>query len=409
MPTMNRSARSRFGFATSATVVAVLASLTLPACGGEGEHDEGHGAPGIEVHVGRVPPAPPKEPELDPAALRERASKLFGAVPEEFPNPQNPLTDAKINLGRMLYYDGRLSINGEISCNSCHVLDAYGVDSNATSPGHDGTVGERNSPTVYNAAGHLSQFWDGRAADVEAQAKGPVLNPIEMGMPDEASVVAVLASIPGYVEAFGTAFPDEEDAVTYDNMAKAIGAFERRLSTPAPIDTWLAGDDASLSAEALAGLKLFMDTDCQSCHSGFDFGGAMYQKLGTEKPWPGLKDDGRAPVTGDERDRHVFKVPSLRNIEKTGPYLHDGSIASLEEMVGKMVHHQTKRETPFSDEEMANMLAFLGSLTGELPTDYIAEPELPEGGVVGSDEPAEDEPAGGKPAEGKPAEDKPAK
>jgi cytochrome c peroxidase len=372
MPAMHRTARLR---PLAGSGVLTLLLLT-PACGGA-EHGDGHGHAGVQVHVGRVPPAPPKQGEIDPAALRERAIKLFGVVPREFANSSNPITEAKITLGRLLYYDGRLSKNGEISCNSCHMLDAYGVDSLATSPGHDGRFGDRNSPTVYNAAGHLAQFWDGRAADVEAQAKGPVLNPVEMGMPDEASVEAVLAAIPGYVEAFGTAVPDEPSPVTYENMSKAIGAFERRLSTPGPIDTWLAGDDQALSPAALAGLKLFMDSDCQSCHGGFNFGGTMYQKLGTEKPWPGLKDDGRAAVTGDERDRFVFKVPSLRNIEKTGPYLHDGSIDSLRDMVAKMVQHQTKRSAPYSEEEMANMLAFLAALTGELPTEYIKKPELP--------------------------------
>ncbi len=408
MAPMTRSARPRLGIARSAPVVAVLAALTLPACDGGGEHGEGHGASGIQVHAGRVPPAPPKQPELDPAALRERASKLFGVVPKEFASPTNPLTEAKINLGRMLYYDGRLSISGEVSCNSCHMLDKFGVDNQPTSPGHDGSLGERNSPTVYNAAGHLAQFWDGRAADVEEQAKGPVLNPVEMGMASEDAVVTVLAGIPGYVEAFGAAFSDAEEPVSYDNMAKAIGAFERRLTTPAPIDAWLAGDDAALSPEALAGLKLFMDSDCQSCHNGFNFGGAMYQKLGTEKPWPGLKDVGRFAVSNDERDRGVFKVPGLRNVEKTGPYLHDGSIASLEDMVAKMVEHQTKRAGPYSEEEMANMLAFLGSLTGEIPAEYIAEPELPAGaGVVGTaTPPADAEPdEGAEPAEPKPAED----
>jgi cytochrome c peroxidase len=370
----------------------VLASLIVPACGGKGEHKE-HG---LEVHVGRKPLDPPKQPELDPAALREQARKLFGVLPKEFPNPQNPFTEAKINLGRMLYYDGRLSKNGQISCNSCHVLDAYGVDSLATSPGHEGKFGDRNSPTVYNAAGHLSQFWDGRAADVEAQAKGPVLNPIEMGMPDEASVEAVLAGIPGYVEAFAAAFPDDENPVTYENMAKAIGTFERRLVTPAPIDAWLSGDDGALSHAALAGLKLFMDSDCQSCHAGFNFGGAMYQKLGTEKPWPGLHDVGRAAISGDERDRHVFKVPSLRNCEKTGPYMHDGSIESLRDIVAKMVEHQTKRKAPLTDEEMDNMLAFLGALTGELPADYIKKPELPAAtAIAAADEPTPDQPDAG--------------
>lgn len=332
--------------------------------------------------MGRVPPAPAEAPALDPAAIRERASKLFGVLPKEFPNPNNPSSEAKISLGRMLYFDGRLSKSGDISCNSCHALDAYGVDSLATSPGHDGSLGTRNSPTVYNAAGHLAQFWDGRSADVEAQAKGPILNPIEMGMPDEASVEAVLAGIPGYVEAFGAAFPDDADPVSYENMARAIGAFERKLVTPAPIDEFLAGDDSALSEQALAGLQLYMDTDCQSCHTGFNFGGSMYQKLGTEKPWAGLKDDGRSVITGDERDLHVFKVPSLRNVDKTGPYLHDGSVVDLAEMVNKMAEHQTKRGTPFNDEELANMLAFLSALTGELPSEYIAEPTLPESKAV---------------------------
>ena len=360
-----------------AGVLAVLASLALPACdGGGGEHGEDHG-PHIEVHVGRVPPAPPKQPELDPAALRERAAKVFGVLPQEFPNADNPATEAKVNLGRMLFYDGRLSQSGDIACNACHSLERYGVDNLPTSQGHMAQLGERNSPSVYNAAGHLAQFWDGRAANVEAQAKGPVLNPIEMAMADEATVVATLAAIHGYVEGFAAAFPDSEEPVSFDNMARAIGAFERKLTTPAPIDAWLGGDDTALSAEALAGLQLFLDTDCQSCHNGFNFGGASYQKLGTEKPWPGLRDEGRFEVTKDERDRSVFKVPSLRNVTETGPYLHDGSIDSLPEMVTKMVEHQTKRAGPFSPEELAGILAFLESLTGEIPTDYIAKPELP--------------------------------
>jgi cytochrome c peroxidase len=366
---VSKSANSRFALA-----LASFASL-LTACGGD--HGGGHGEHAAEVQIGRAPIAPPKQAELDPAAVRARAKRVFGVLPKEFVSADNPLTDAKIDLGRMLYYDGRLSKTGEISCNSCHLLDAFGVDGLATSPGHDGTFGERNSPTVYNAAGQLAQFWDGREPDVEHQAKGPVLNPIEMGMPDEASVVAVLAAIPGYVEAFATAFPEDEASLSYANMARAIGAFERRLVTPAPIDAWMSGDDSALSPEALAGFQLFMDLDCQSCHSGFNYGGSMFQKLGTERPWPGLKDEGRVLITADERDRFVFKVPTLRNIDKTGPYLHDGSIESLSEMVAKMVTHQSKRKDPLSDDEMAKLLAFLSALTGEIPTDYIAKPELP--------------------------------
>lgn len=340
-----------------------------------------------------MPPAPPKQEGIDPAALRERAKKVLGVLPAEFTNPANELSDAKIDLGRKLYYDGRLSLGGELSCNSCHLLDQFGADGEATSPGHQGQRGVRNSPTVYNAGGHLAQFWDGRAADLEAQAQGPVLNPIEMAMPDEATVVERLKQVPGYVEGFATAFPGEEDSLTYANMAKAIAAFERRLVTPGPFDAWLNGDDKALSDHALAGLQLFLDTDCQSCHNGFNLGGSMYQKLGTEKPWGGLKDNGRFDATGDERDRFFFKVPTLRNVAKTGPYLHDGSISSLEQMVGKMVEHQTKRAGPFTADEMSNMLAFLDALTGEIPTDYIAKPELPPDPEAKPAEPAAKKPA----------------
>jgi cytochrome c peroxidase len=351
--------------------------LSLPIASGCSKAEEEHaGAHGPKVYVGRARPAPAVPEGIDSAALRERAKKLVGALPANFYKGGEP-SAAMIDLGRQLYYDTRLSLADDVACNTCHLLDEFGVDGQPTSTGHEGQTGERNSPTVYNAAGQLAQFWDGRAADVEEQAKGPVLNPVEMAMPNEAAVVAKLSKIPGYVEAFAAAFPEAEDALTYDHMADAIGAFERGLTTPAPIDAWLTGDDEALSEEQLEGLALFLDTDCTSCHNGFGFGGASYQKLGTEKPWPGLKDVGRSAITGDPRDEFVFKVPSLRNVEKTGPYLHDGSIEELSQMVAKMVTHQTKRETPFSDEEMASMLAFLGALTGELPTDYIAEPELP--------------------------------
>lgn len=375
-----------------ASLLALLTAFALPACGGGGEEEGGHGDGhgDIEVHVGRVPPAPPEPEGIDIELLRERAKKVLGVVPEEFPSPDNELSEAKIDLGRKLYYDGRLSLSGDISCNSCHRLDRYGVDGMPTSPGHQGQLGERNSPTVYNAGGHLAQFWDGRAATLEDQAKGPILNPIEMAMPSEEAAVAAIAAVPAYVEAFSKAFPDAEEPVTYDNIAKAIAAFERRLVTPAAFDSWLEGDDAAMPEPALAGLKLFLDTDCQSCHNGFNLGGASYQKLGTEKPWDGLDDHGRFEVTKDERDRFVFKVPTLRNVTKTGPYLHDGSIATLENMIGRMVEHQTKRAGPLTPEEMSEMIAFLGTLTGELPKSYIARPELPAGEAPAEAEDAED-------------------
>ena len=168
----------------------------------------------------------------------------------------------------MLYYEPRLSKSQEISCNSCHLLDQYGVDGQPTSDGHKGQAGDRNSPTVYNAAGHFVQFWDGRAADVEEQAKGPVMNPVEMAMPSEKQVIAVLKSMPEYVDAFKKAFPGEKDPISYENMAKAIGAFERKLITPSRWDKFLRGDSQALTNEEKAGFNVFMETGCQACHSG---------------------------------------------------------------------------------------------------------------------------------------------
>lgn len=321
------------------------------------------------------PPAPPEKSAA--AQLIDSAKGVFGALPTEAANPNNPSSEARINLGRMLYYDTRLSKNQDLSCNSCHLLDNFGQDSKPTSPGHKGQLGGRNSPTVYNAALHVQQFWDGRAKDVEEQAKGPVLNPIEMAMKDEASVVAVLKSIPGYADAFKAAFPDEADPITYDNMAKAIGAFERKLLTPSRFDAFLAGDEKALTDGEQQGLRTYMEVGCASCHGGVALGGQMFQKLGAVKPYE-TKDNGRFDVTQNEADRFVFKVPSLRNVEKTGPYLHDGSVASLPEMVKIMGSHQLGRD--LSDEQVAQIETFLKTLTGTPDAAYIALPTLPESG-----------------------------
>jgi cytochrome c peroxidase len=291
--------------------------------------------------------------------------------------PADEAAKAKIELGKQLYHDPRLSKNQDVSCNSCHLVDKFGVDGTPTSSGHKGQKGGRNAPTVYNAAIHMAQFWDGRAADVEAQAKGPVLNPIEMAMPSEAAVVTVLKAVPAYAPAFTAAFPGEADPVTYDNMAKAIGAFERTLITPSAYDRFLAGDDAALTPEQRAGLDQFVGTGCTSCHGGPALGGQMYQKLGLVEAYP-TADEGRFAVTQVEADRKVFKVPSLRNITETAPYLHDGSIAALPEMVVLMAKHQLgKNLTP---EEVQSIVTFLGSLKGEPNPEMIAKPELAPGG-----------------------------
>jgi len=203
------------------------------------------------------------------------ATAIFGTLPEIAENPKNPQSQEKIALGRMLYYDTRLSKNHDIACNSCHDLWNFGQDNQATSPGHRDQRGGRSSPTVYNAALHVAQFWDGREPDVEAQAKGPVLNPIEMAMPSADAVVAVLDSIPGYVEAFAAAFPDDEKPVSYDNLGLAIGAFERELMTPGRFDDFMNGQLGALSEAEAAGLQTFMQTGCISCHTGPADGGQL--------------------------------------------------------------------------------------------------------------------------------------
>lgn len=312
-----------------------------------------------------------QDPKIDRGVLA-----IFGKLPDSAVLEDNEASKEKVDLGRMLFFEKRISKNHDISCNSCHGLDTYGVDNRQFSLGHRNQEGGRNSPSVYNAALHISQFWDGRAADVEEQAKGPVLNPVEMAMADADQVLKVLKSMPGYVSKFEKAFPDEDDPVSYDNFGKAIGAFERQLITPSRFDQYLEGDDDALTVEEKRGLQLFISTGCISCHNGPAIGGALYQKLGLVSGWPGLEDTGREQATQRETDRYFFKVPSLRNIEKTAPYGHDGSIEELPAMVGMMAKHQLGRK--FSDEEVASVVDFLNCLTGKIPTEFIKEPTLPE-------------------------------
>ena len=314
------------------------------------------------------------DPALVPADLQQRAQSIFGVLPKDAASESNPITAPKLELGRMLYYDTRLSINQELSCNTCHVLSKYGVDNEPTSPGHEGKRGNRNSPTVYNAAFHVAQFWDGRAPDVEEQAKGPVLNPVEMGMPDAAYVVRVLKTVPGYRPLFEAAFPGEADPITYDHVAMAIGAFERRLVTPSRFDEYLAGNASALTLSEQRGLATFIETGCPACHLGATVGGQMYQKLGLVKPYP-TEDVGRAAVTKNDADKFFFKVPSLRNVEKTGPYFHDGRVTTLDQAVALMAQHQLGKN--LTDAQVKSIATFLRSLTGLLPIDYIREPKLP--------------------------------
>lgn len=302
----------------------------------------------------------------------------FSPLPAVMEPTSYTLTDELVDLGRMLYYEHRISISQEMSCNTCHLLDQYGVDGVQFSLGHEGIPVGRNSPTVYNAALHIAQFWDGRSPDVEDQAKGPILAGGEMGMPNPDYVIQVLRTIPGYVALFESIFADDADPLNYDNVAQAIGAFERKLVTPDRFDDFLNGDDNALTNREKAGLNLFLELGCASCHNGPALGGGMYSRIGLVKEYPGVTDLGRYEVTGRDADKFAFKVPSLRNILETGPYLHDGSIETIEEMISVMAEYQLGRV--LTDAQIADMVAFFGALTGDLPMDYIAKPELPESG-----------------------------
>ncbi len=302
---------------------------------------------------------------------------LFQPLPEVAENAENPVTKEKTDLGRMLYYDERLSMNRSVSCNTCHALDDFGDDGLALAKGIHDHIAPRSSPTVYNSAIQVAQFWDGRAKDVEEQALGPVLAGGEMGMPDADYVVKVLKTIPGYVDAFKKAFPGDEDPVTFVNMGKAIGAFERLLQTPAPWDDFLKGDDSALTNKQKHGLNVFLTTGCATCHNGMGVGGHMFQKRGLVKEWP-TEDLGRYSVTKNEAEKYFFKVPILRNVVETGPYLHDGSAETIEEVVSQMAEYQLGRE--LSDEDVDAIVDFLGALTGTIDEKIIAKPELPADG-----------------------------
>jgi cytochrome c peroxidase len=315
---------------------------------------------------------------LSAGDLADAFLPMFQPLPAEKPSPDNALTEEKIALGRMLYYDKRFSKNQDVSCNSCHNLADFGTDRSATSSGHKGQKGGRSAPSVYNAALHLAQFWDGRAPTVEEQAKGPPLNSVEMAMASADAVEDVLKSIPGYVEAFRAAFPDDKRPVSFNNFGKAIGAFERKLLTPSRWDKYLKGDKTALTDEEKKGFEAFATAGCANCHNGVAVGGMLYQKLGLVKPWPELKDLGRYDATKKAEDKYFFKVPSLRNIDQTGPYLHDGSVKDMPTIVNMMAEHQLGRT--LSPEQTQSIISFLCCLKGEIPADYIKEPELPPSG-----------------------------
>lgn len=297
------------------------------------------------------------------------ALQYFQPLPENFENSSNPLSDKKIYLGKVLYYDSQLSKTGNNSCNSCHLLSSFGVDNIPTSKGDSGGFGNRNAPTVLNAAMHIAQFWDGRAKDVEEQAGGPILNPIEMAMTSKEEVVNKLKNIDYYQRLFSEAFPDSKNPITYDNIQKAIGAFERTMVTESRFDKFMKGDSNSLSENEIKGMKTFVSIGCITCHSGQGLGGNMFQKFGIHHDYQEYTkskkiDEGLKELTGKNTDLFIFKVPSLRNVDKTYPYFHDGSVKELNEAVKIMAKVQLDKD--LSDTEVSEISTFLKSLTGEV-------------------------------------------
>lgn len=300
--------------------------------------------------------------------LWKTANNIFKPLPPIEVDVQSPL----FLLGEKLYHETALSANNQMSCNTCHQVKNFGVDNEPTSPSFDGSArGERNSPSSYHASLHIAQFWDGRAADLVEQAKGPILNPVEMGLKNEKEAVSRIKAIPEYKAMFAAAFPDEKDPITYHNIALAIAEYEKGLLSPSPFDDYLQGNLAALDAQQRRGLKTFIETGCITCHTGVGLGGNMYQKFGLVKGpyWEHTgserQDVGRFAVTNNEADMYVFKVPSLRNVEKTWPYFHDGSVADLGKAVRIMATTQLGRD--LSNEQTDDLVAFLRSLTGEIP------------------------------------------
>lgn len=310
--------------------------------------------------------------------LQTRALQVFKPVPAAAPQlPDNVATPEKIELGAMLFFEPRLSKSAIISCNTCHSIGTGGADNIRTSIGHGWQRGPRNAPTVLNAVFNTAQFWDGRAADLEEQAKGPVQASVEMaGTPNRA--VQVLTSMPEYVERFRKAFPSAAEPVTFDNMAAAIEVFEATLITPdAPFDRFLKGEEAALTAGQKAGLGLFMDKGCVMCHRGVNLGGEGYFPFGLVKK-PGAEilpagDKGRFEVTRTATDEYVFRAAPLRNLALTAPYFHSGEVWDLAEAA--MVMGSSQLGTTLSRQEAASVAAFLESLTGRQPD--VRYPILP--------------------------------
>ena len=310
------------------------------------------------------------------------------ALPEKAPEPaDNPTTEAKVALGKMLYFDTRFSSTGTVSCFSCHNVMEGGDDHRPTSIGVHGQVGGRNAPTVWNSAFLSAQFWDGRAPSLEEQAKGPPTNPIEMGMANLDATIARIQAIPGYKPYFAAAF-GQGDTVTMDNAAKAIAAYERTLITPdSAYDRYVKGDKKAMTEQQVRGMDTFAKTGCTACHSGPTFNGSANLPMGQgffmkfpifpgsvyETQYKLTEDLGRHTVTQQDADKHLWRVPTLRNLTYTAPYFHNGLVTSLDDAVRVMGKVQLNKD--LSDNEIQDIVAFLKALDGPFPQQTM--PRLP--------------------------------
>ncbi len=376
-------------------VLPLAVLFALAACGGQ-SNEAPKAAPGAsEAAVQTASPAVAENAASNAASavvadsnaspedqeLLKRAQGIFKPLPSaEEMQKLRPFTEEQVKLGHQLWYEPRLSKGNTVSCNSCHNLASAGVDNMPTSQGHKGQFGGRNSPTALNAALLGMQFWDGRAADVEEQAGGPLVNPVEMANDSQEAAAAKIAKIPEYQELFKTAFP-EDGVVSFKNITTALGAFERTLLTPTRWDEYLKGNVSALSEQERKGVRAFMDNGCIACHSGVNLGGNSFQKFGLVKGpyWKFIedpkRDKGRADVTKKTEDEFFFRVPGLRNVAKTYPYFHNGSVWELDKAVNIMGMAQLGKE--LSKEDTDNIVAFLNTLSGSVSESARTMPELP--------------------------------
>ncbi|MGR9105970.1 MAG: cytochrome-c peroxidase [Gammaproteobacteria bacterium] len=314
------------------------------------------------------------------------------ALPGKAPEPaDNPSTPAKVKLGQILFLDPRLSSTGTVSCNSCHNVMLGGEDNRPVAMGVNGQTGGRSAPTVWNAAFNSVQFWDGRAPSLEAQAAGPVTNPIEMGMKSWDDVVKRLKSIPGYADLFAQAF-GSASAISKENAVKAIAAYERTLITPdSAYDKYVQGDQTALSEQQIRGMNKFAEVGCANCHSGPAFNGPempegtgffmkfpVYENKVFQSRYKLIKDKGRFAVTSKAEDKNTWKVPTLRNVALTAPYFHNGGVKTLDRAVELMAKMQLDKA--LSANEIKDIVAFLNALSGPFPKQEL--PQLP--GTPGS-------------------------